>query len=329
MKPLDKINILGEKTVFANHNYPWALDYIDSLEASHWKFDETSPGNDIGSIHKLTPAELHGIKTVLKLFTQYELSVGNDYWLTHINSLFPQPEIQMMATAFANNEVTHARFYSELNRIQGLDTVEFMSSWQDDKDLADRMKFIGKQTILPNNYNALDILRSLAAFVLIEGVVLFSSFAFLKHFGANGKNLLKGLVSGNAYSIADELIHTAAGTKLFITLLEEAKLTDKEFSRLSDSVNEIARQVIEHENIIIRKIFSEGRVVGITRLQLTRFVATRTSIVLSGIGIDSDIKAEYSNIDDWFMSNIKTLTQTDFFSQQSTAYSRSWDRSKF
>jgi ribonucleoside-diphosphate reductase beta chain len=29
---------------------------------------------------KLTPQELHGVTTVLKLFTMYELEVGENYW---------------------------------------------------------------------------------------------------------------------------------------------------------------------------------------------------------------------------------------------------------
>src|SRR3546814_10844546 len=69
--------------------------------------------------------------------------------------------------------------------------------------------------------NQHDDLVSLGCFSLIEGAVLYSSFAFLKHFQTRGKNKLLNVVRGINFSVRDENFHCVAGSWLFRSLRDE------------------------------------------------------------------------------------------------------------
>ena len=77
-----------------------------------------------------------------------------------------------------------------------------------------------------------DILKSIAVFSMIEGAILYSSFAFLKHFQAEGKNKLVNVTAGINFSVRDENLHSMAGAWLFKTLLAECELSDEEIEKL-------------------------------------------------------------------------------------------------
>jgi len=96
----------------------------------------------------------------------------------------------------------HAPFYNKINEVLGLDTDEFYNSYLDDDVLKNRMEWIGKRVSKKDTvYN---ILKSVGIFSMIEGAILYSSFAFLKHFNNNGKNKLINVNAGINFSAIDE-----------------------------------------------------------------------------------------------------------------------------
>lgn len=332
MKENKDIRIFQEKREFYTPEYPWALDIIDEQNSVFWRFSETNASNDFNDLHnKLTPAELLGIKEALKLFTLYELDIGNDYWGGVVRKVFKHPELRMLATTNSYYEVVHARFYNEINKCMGLDTRDFYTSYRKDKVLSERMEFLEDACKIPKDYNALDVLKSLATFLFVEGAVLYTSFAFIKHFSCNGKNLLKNVNAGIDYSIRDEAnFHVTSGEMFFKTLLAEAELTSLELRELNHHVLKIAKKTYEHEEKIMDKFFSGGRIEGITEKQLKTFIKTRINECLACLGYDDLYEiGSYNPIKDWFYDNISTLKLTDFFFKQSAQYSRNWNKSKF
>src|SRR3546814_20157290 len=96
--------------------------------------------------------------------------------------MFPRPEIQRMASVFGMFELNvHAPFYDKINKTLSLDNEEFYNGYVHNETLKKRMEFIDS---LVNHH---DDLVSLGCFSLIEGAVLYSSFAFIKHFKTRGK----------------------------------------------------------------------------------------------------------------------------------------------
>jgi len=270
-----------------------------------------------------TEAEKHGVISTLKLFTNYELKAGNEYWGNRIAKKYPRVCIQRMANAFANAELNmHAPFYNELNKALNLDTEEFYTSYKQDKVLKERMEFID------DCISSKDDLLSLAVFSMVEGAVLYSAFAFLKHFRTGGKNKFKNLISGINASVRDENLHAVGGAWLFNTHLEElgSNLDKKE---LEENIYKAAEKILEHEKAIISMLFEKGSIVGITPTQLEHFVESRLNICLNNLGYKKHWEVKYNPIADWFYDNINSLKLHDFFDTGGSDYSRNWNQQDF
>jgi ribonucleoside-diphosphate reductase beta chain len=304
--------------------YPAAIKFAEQQAAIAWPPKEFPVEEDIHEVKtNCTDAEKHGVISTLKLFTNYELKAGNEYWGNRIAKKYPRVCIQRMANAFANAELNmHAPFYNELNKALNLDTEEFYTSYKEDKVLKERMEFIDECI------SSKDDLLSLAVFSMVEGAVLYSAFAFLKHFRTGGKNKFKNLVSGINASVRDENLHAVGGAWLFNTHLEEAgSSVDKE--KLEKDIHKAAEKIFEHEKEIISMLFAEGSITGITPVQLEHFVQSRLNICLNNLGFKNHWEVKYNPIADWFYDNINSLKLHDFFDTGGSDYSRNWSQQGF
>ena len=307
------------------YDYPQALSYTEMQQSIFWTSDEIEMNKDIHDLKtKLTEAELHGVTTVLKLFTLYELHVGNEYWLDYVRKTFPRPEIQRMASLFGMFELNvHAPFYDKLNEVMGLKTDEFYSSYTEDKVLADRMAWIDRQ------FKVDDPLLITAMGSITEGAILYSNFAFLKHFQAEGKNKLMNMTAGINFSVRDENLHSEAGAWLYKQLLKEEQPGPERMSKVLSKIKRTCRQIYEHESRIIDMIFEKGTIKGITDVQMKNFIQSRLNLCLEQLDIEPMFTVEYDPISQWFYKNINSGSLHDFFTKQGNNYSRDWSEGKF
>lgn len=307
-------------------HYPQADKFFQDQEDIHWFKKEIDVEKDIHSIKtELTEAEQHAVTTVLKLFTLYELMVGHEYWSGTIAKIFPRPEIQKMATYFAHIELgVHAPFYAEINKALGLDHDEFYTDYVNDPELEQRMAFL-EEHLTKTRKNPL---LGLALFSMVEGVVLYSSFAFLKHFESQGKNKLSNIVAGINFSVRDEQLHAHAAAWLFRTLLEESNLTEQELAHLKLQIERGAADILGHEKAIIAKLFERGQIEGVTANDLTEFVKHRINVCMVNLGLEEEQELGGS-IKGWFYKGVSGYIFHDFFSKQGREYSRDWAASKF
>lgn len=312
---------------YTNKDYPEAIDFAAKQNSVFWLHDEVKVEKDKQDLMvNLIKSEKHGVISVSKLFTKYELFIGEEWWGDVIAKRYPRPEIARMASAFAFFELNvHAPFYAKLNEELGIATDEFYTSYVNDPVLADRMKFI------EDMLNSDDELLSLAAFTFIEGAVLYSSFAFLKHFQSNGKNKVMNLVRGINFSVRDENLHSVAGAWLYRTVRDELKLKKSELKKLVAKILEVAAKVFEHESRIVDMIFEEGDIPGINKDDLKAFVKKRINLCLQEIEIDALYTAEETNntIDEWFYKSINDFQFNDFFSGMGNQYNRNWEKTGF
>ena len=166
-------------------DYPEAVAYAEMQDSIFWTASEIEMSKDQSCLHNLTEAEMHGVTTVLKLFTLYELHVGNEYWLDYVRKKFPRPEVQRMASVFGMFELNvHAPFYNKLNELCGINTDDFYSSYKHDKVLKARMDWIDRQF-----EKDADPLVVLAIGSITEGAILYSNLAYLKHSDDAYKNV--------------------------------------------------------------------------------------------------------------------------------------------
>jgi len=309
--------------------YPAAAEAAAKQADIFWLPDEPDVEKDLGCVlTELTHPEKHGVLCTLKLFTLYELHAGVGYWGDRFLKIFPRFEFQRMGLAFANIEMNvHAPFYMRIDELLGLNTPEFYESFIYNETLAARMKFI-QECVQHQNP-----LVSIAAFSLVEGCVLYSSFAFLMHFQANGKNKLPNLQSGLAFSVRDENLHAESGAWAYRTLKHEmiqaGALSDQDITELNQYLLVIADTILQHESEIINLVFSEGTIAGCSATQMRHFVEHRLNICLDNLEVQNSYKPKYNPIADWFYPMIGGDAQHDFFYKVGSGYNRNWSESKF
>lgn len=305
--------------------YPEVEAFTKQQLSIFWLPDEVKVEKDVQDVLvNMTPQERHGVTTVLKLFTQYELKAGAEYWTGRFKRKFPRPEFQEMAATFGMFELAiHKRFYQKINELLFLHTDEFYGSYSADPVLADRMKYIDDVVSHPND------LVSLAGFALVEGAILYSSFAFLKHFQQQGKNKLLNLVRGINFSVRDENLHSMAGAWVFKKLLEETAPSAEYRVDLQARVYEMADALYEHECRIVDMIFEKGLIDGINADQLKAFVMSRVNAVLETLGYAKLAETGDNPIAETFYKAINSYTFNDFFSGMGSQYHRDWDEQAF
>lgn len=322
--------IRTEKTAYV-FDYPTAEELAKKQRSIFWTAEEIPVENDKQDfLVNMTPAEQAAVKTTLRLFTIYELLLGGEVWGDRIFHAFPRPEVQMMANAFSFAELNmHAPFYAKLNKTLMIDTEEFYDSYKNDPVLAERIQFV---------WDAIeddDLLYALSVFTLMENCVLYSNFAFLKHFQSGGKNLLQNVISGINFSARDENLHATGGAWLFNTALDEYKGTveaqtfEAERDALFARVRDVAEYVYSHEVRIVEMLFAHGPIAGIEQGDLETFVKSRVNMTLENMGMEPLFEIDANPIAAWFYNGINGTQFHDFFQITGNEYNRNVGETEF
>jgi len=319
---------LREPTNSFTIKYPKLVEYADlQLNEFYWKWKEVQVEKDKHQfLTEITEAEKHAILTAAKLFVKYESFVGNEFWMNRVVKMFPRPEVERLSATFGMVELAiHSPFYQALNTQLGLDTDEFWESYVDDPVLSARMEYL-------NSFiDSKDDRLALAVFSMMEGAILFSSFALFKSFNSNGHNLLVNFGAGINQSALDEGLHHEAGAYLFKQDLKESKLSFEEKESLFEQIREAGVQLYEHEDAIIEKFHEKGELRGITKDQFKIFIKSRINFCLLNFGIDPvfDITGVDNPVDGWFGAKIKGYIANDFFNTLGREYSTRFTEDKF
>ena len=312
-------------------DYPQADEFARQQNEVFWTDDEIEVSKDVQDIMvNFSESERHGVVTVLKLFTLYELFAGDEYWGERVKNMFPRPDIRKMANCFSFFEINvHAAFYDKLNEALHLKNEDFYLDYVNDPTLKERMEFVDA------GVGHEDDLVSLAIFSMVEGAVLYSSFAFLKHFQAKGKNKLLNVVRGINFSVRDENLHAEGGAWLYRTLKSEMEECDQlntlgmTQNDREDIIVKAAHTLYEHEARIIDMIFEKGKIEGITDVQMKNFVQSRINECLNRLEIKPIFKVTWNPIQSWFYDGINSYQFHDFFTGVGNSYHRNWDETGF
>lgn len=301
-----------------------AVEFADTQLSIFWLPGEVEVEKDIQDVLvNMTESEKHGVITTLKLFSLYEDFAGEEYWGGRFKDMF-KDDIAMtrMASAFSMFETCiHLPFYNKLNELLHLNTDEFYNSYVQSPVLAARMDFIDEVI------GCSDPLVSLGGFSMVEGAILYSSFAFLKHFQSKGKNKLLNVVRGINFSVRDENLHSIASAWAYKKMKQDTP--DDQVEACEEILIDMAQSLYEHECEIIEMIFEKGSIEGITKKQMMHFVESRIDECLRQLDIKPLYKPSYNPIADWFYDGINGFQFNDFFSGIGSSYSREWAETKF
>lgn len=313
------MGLLDHRQAYKPFEYPELDTFVHGIRSTYWVHDEINFDRDLHEFKtELSDVERYIIGTILKTFAQTEVHVADEFW-SELYHYLPKPEVFRLCSTFTENEMRHADAYDKLNEILGLtDYATFLEDEVAQERLENLMKIRkdhqGKPSIK-------DICRTLAVFGgFTENVNLFSQFAILRSFSANGRNLLTNIGNIIDWSQQDEKTHAQAAMWLFNKLVEEnPDIWDDEFKA---DVYFAAKATFQIESNLIDQIFEQGELPNLSKEQLLNFMKARINQSL----ISMNLKEIY-NIDDdllkemaWFEDEFSALAHTDFFAKRVTEY---------
>lgn len=303
------MSLKTKRYVFRPLEYQQAFDFFVTQSNSFWLPTEVSMETDILDWKsKLTEAEKDVVINTLRLFTQMEIAVQDNFW-NIVPKLFKKPEVSMMSAGFSNMESIHTWGYSYLNDSLKLPESEFSTFLQEPTMKAKLDYFCQKRSNVP---------LFLATLTFLEGVSLFSSFVVLANFSRFNK--LKGVQQIISYSALDEGLHANASAWLFN---EYKKDYPKEFNpELGEEIKEMARTVVALEDDYVDRIFklAPNGIEGLSPAQVKQYVRFRANDKL----IDLGMKPMYNKVKthelDWWSAMLGGVSRVDFFSQRNSSY---------
>jgi ribonucleoside-diphosphate reductase beta chain len=294
--------------------YPWAVELSKKHEEVHWIEDEAELSEDVQDWKtKLTGEEKEFITHVLRLFTQSDVQVGENYHELLIPK-FKNNEVRNMLSSFAAREAVHQRAYALLNDTLGLPDEDF-HAFLEYKEMADKIDFMKEGDITTHTGLALALAQS----VFNEGMSVFASFVMLLNFQRFGK--MKGMGTIVEWSIRDESLHVQGNAKLFRTFCEEhPRIVNDE---LKSKIYQMARNAVKLEDKFIDLAYAGGdgtQVQGLTKEDVKQYIRHIADRRLLQLGMKPKFNAKDNPLPwlDWVLNG---ASHDNFFEKRVTEYS--------
>jgi ribonucleotide reductase beta subunit family protein with ferritin-like domain len=320
-----------KNSLFGLYLYPAAKEIMEKQQDISWSAQEIPVDDDKHDyLSKMSVPQRKLTDTTLQLFVEIEQRVG-DIWGV-IASWFPHSEIEGACIEISRMEkAVHAFFYQKMSDVLNLVPEDIAEQQQTIKVLRDKLVLLEQIT------SNLDKDKALTLFTVgaIEQVLLFSNFAMLKSFKANGNNLIKKTLTGVDYVIQDEQLHGVFATYLHNTYIEELATSVIPVHYMSaHNVNciNVIKEIIAHEDAVINYVY-EGvdSINDITPEQLRIFIRSRANVLLTEMNFAPmyDIQSSEDKISQWFYKGIKAIKVHDFFAASTTQYRKNWRLDNF
>jgi ribonucleotide reductase beta subunit family protein with ferritin-like domain len=314
--------------LFGKYLYPSAKALMEQQQDIAWFAQEIKVENDIHDyLHNMSKDSYNLVTVTLTNFVEIEQSVG-EIWDT-ISTWFPHSEIDGACKQIAAMEKSvHAFFYQKMSDTLNIDPEDTAKVQQDVAAIKNKLDYVKSIT---KNLSKNKLL-SLAMVSMIEQVLLFSNFAMLKSFKANGHKLIPNTLTGVDYVVNDEVLHGVFAAYLHNTYIEEYKELHGYFNhdKHNKDLKELTESIVSYEDAIIDYTFQANLPINdITASQLKAFIRSRANLVLVDLGCEPLYQIVDNPIADWFYKGANSIKLHDFFSAGSNQYKRSWSLSAF
>lgn len=307
------ITLLDAPQIFKPMKYTWAYEAWLKQNQLHWLPEEIPLAEDVKDFNiGISPQERNLITQIFRFFTQSDVLIGGAYVDSYLK-VFKPNDIRMMLMTFANMETIHAVSYAHLMDTIGLPEIEYQAflKYKEMKDKSDYLKNF-------NMDSKRDIAKSLAVFsAFFEGLQLFASFAILLNFSRFNK--FKGMAQIITYSIRDETLHVQSMIKLFRTFISEnPEIWD---DSLKGEIYQIAKDMVEHENLFIDLAFEQGGIQGLTSDEMKEYIKYVADRRLLQLGLKPNFGVKDNPLS-WIDVILNAPEHSNFFETKSTEYSR-------
>lgn len=309
-----------------NVKYAWAYRLYRTMMQNFWIPEEISLTHDALQYGQLTEAERTAYDRVLSFVIFMDsLQVHN---LPNISAVITAPEVNLVLAVQDFQEAVHAQSYAYI-----VDSVvpqarrdAIYNLWRDDPLLLTRNRFIADQyqqfVALPTEEN---LLQTLMANFLLEGLYFYSGFAFFYGLGRRGK--MGGTVSIIQYINRDELIHLV----LFQNILRELFKEEPQLFTLEmrEHLRQMTATAVEHETAWSAHVLGKG-VAGLTTETVTAYVHYLANDRLHRLGLSPLFPQQTEHPLPW-LTRFANLNEqkVDFFEQRVLNYAKAsgpqWD----
>ena len=305
------MSLLEFSKTYKPFKYPWAVELTKKHEEIHWVEDEAELSEDVMDWKtKLNDAEKDFITQVLRLFTQSDVQVGENYHELLIPK-FRNNEARNMLSSFANREGVHQRAYALLNDTLGLPDEDF-HKFLEYTEMSDKIDFMKQGDI--NSHTGLAL--SLAQSVFNEGLSVFASFVMLLNFQRYGK--MKGMGTIVEWSIRDETLHVQGNAKLLREFCQEhPRIVNDE---LKSKIYQMAKDVVKLEDRFIKLAFNGLEMEGLTETDVKQYIRHIADRRLLQLGMKPNFKVKDNPLPwlDWVLNG---ASHDNFFEKRVTEYS--------
>lgn len=317
-----KLPIETPNPLFGDYKYPGAKALMESQQDVSWSAQEIpveDDKHDYLSVMSIPQRRL--TDTTLQLFVEIEQRVG-DVW-EKFASWFPHSEIGAACIEIARMEKSvHAFFYQKMSDVLNLDPAAIAEQQQAVSVLREKLQLL--ETITSN----LDANKALSLFTVaaIEQVLLFSNFAMLKSFKANGNNLIKKTLTGVDYVVQDEQLHGDFAAYLHNTYFNELYEAGMYMPDHENLCKSVIREIVAHEDAVIDYVYDGYTSINdITPAQLKYFIRSRANTLLQSMNMSPEYELVGPDaIASWFYKSLKSIKVHDFFAASTTQYRKNW-----
>jgi len=319
-----KLPIETPNPLFGLYLYPQAKSFMESQQDVSWSAQEIpvdDDKHDYLSVMSISQRRL--TDTTLQLFVEIEQRVG-EVWAI-IASWFPHSEIEGACSEISRMEKSvHAFFYQKMSDVLNIDPEAIAENQKTISVLREKLELLNSIT------SDLSANKPLTLFTVaaIEQVLLFSNFAMLKSFKANGHNLIKKTLTGVDYVIQDEQLHGDFAAYLHNTYISELGYYPVGHQ---EKCIAIIQEIIAHEDAVIDYIYGDIPVINdITPEQLKVFIRSRADTLMELMHMPHIFSITQPNpIATWFYQGIKSIKIHDFFAASTTQYRKNWKIDNF
>ena len=307
---------------FNNLKYGWSHDWYRQAMNNFWVPEEVNLSTDVKDYPNLPAAERRAYDKILSFLIFLDsIQTAN---LPAVGEYITANEVNLCLAIQTYQEAIHSQSYSYM-----LDTIcepqgrdEVLYQWKNDEHLLKRNTFIGDAyNHFYRERTAENLMRTIVANYILEGVYFYSGFMFFYNLGRN--NLMPGSVQVIRYINRDENTHLWLFRSILLELKQENPelFTPEKVALYRDMIREGCEQEVAWGHYAI----GDG-VAGLTCEMITDYVQYLGNLRCTNLGFEKlydGHDAEPDNLS-WVSqySNANTI-KTDFFEARSTAYAKS------
>lgn len=304
---------------FNNMKYSWVSDWYRQGMNNFWIPEEINLSQDLKDYNKLSKEEKTAYDKILSflifLDSVQTANIGN------ISNYITASEVNLCLTIQAFQEAVHSQSYSYM-----LDSIcspeernNILYQWRDDKILLQRNKFIGDlYNNFINNPTKKNLLKTIMANYILEGIYFYSGFMFFYNLERNGK--MPGSAQEIRYINRDENTHLW----LFRNIIKELQNEEPELftDNMRNELISMMKQGVENEIEWGHYVIGDN-IQGINKKLIEDYIKYLGNLRLSAIGLPKLYDISDENPAKWVdIFADANLVKTDFFEAKSTAYAK-------